>query len=314
MAKKKDKKPKGKRIRVAKVKRKKNQSKKKKRRTRGRRAKGQYSNFFPTNRQVDSNQYWQLRAEIAGAEARVKASLRDRQDEESKAEKRAEEKVERLERDVRVLATTPAIQQQAPNITIGQPNITINTPAGQSPAQDAVTGGEYSTGESASANRPSTLSPTEDSYTTPPPTSKAEPEPQADPEYDANSLAESQRSERSGVDFSAFSDISDDSAFQRRLDVAEQQVAELRGTGSADEVGSTGIGSALAKFGADGGVEKFAQKRQAQHRGDHTSPHGNSRDIATPLKQTGQVGGGGQFGSETVEKLKKLPPRPGDLR
>ena len=29
---------------------------------------GIFGNHFPTNRTVDSNQYWQLRAEIAGAE------------------------------------------------------------------------------------------------------------------------------------------------------------------------------------------------------------------------------------------------------
>ncbi len=40
-----------------------------------RKGKAHYSSFFPTNRQIDSNQYWQLRAEIAGAEARVLSSL-----------------------------------------------------------------------------------------------------------------------------------------------------------------------------------------------------------------------------------------------
>ena len=72
MAKKKDKAkaPKGKRIKVAKVKKKKPRaSKKRKRAPKARKGKGQYSNFFPTNRQIDSNQYWQLRAEIAGAES-----------------------------------------------------------------------------------------------------------------------------------------------------------------------------------------------------------------------------------------------------
>ena len=94
MAKKKDKKPKGKRIKVAKVKRKKpKRSKKRKRRTRG---KGQYSDFFPTNRQIDSNQYWQLRAEIAGAEARVGVSQKDRKVEEEKKD----EEVRKLRREV----------------------------------------------------------------------------------------------------------------------------------------------------------------------------------------------------------------------
>ena len=55
-----------------------------------RRGKGQYSSFFPTNRQIDSNQYWQLRAEIAGAEARVATRLKDRQEDEKKSEKKVE--------------------------------------------------------------------------------------------------------------------------------------------------------------------------------------------------------------------------------
>ena len=67
------KKTKAKKIKVAKARKKpipKGKSKKRKRAQRGK-----YSNFFPTNRQIDSNQYWQLRAEIAGAEARVRSSL-----------------------------------------------------------------------------------------------------------------------------------------------------------------------------------------------------------------------------------------------
>ena len=36
----------------------------------GKKGKGQYSSAFPTNRQIDSNQYWQLRAEIAGRSPR----------------------------------------------------------------------------------------------------------------------------------------------------------------------------------------------------------------------------------------------------
>ena len=59
-----------------------------KRRRRGKKGKGQYSDNFPSNRQVDSNQYWQLRAEIAGAEARVRTSLKDRQEDEKKADKK----------------------------------------------------------------------------------------------------------------------------------------------------------------------------------------------------------------------------------
>jgi hypothetical protein len=45
----------------------------KKRKTKGKRRRGAgvFGNQFPTNRVIDSNQYWQLRAEIAGAEGRV---------------------------------------------------------------------------------------------------------------------------------------------------------------------------------------------------------------------------------------------------
>ena len=45
--------------------------KKRKTKAKRRRGVGVFGNQFPTNRQVDSNQYWQLRAEIAGAEGRV---------------------------------------------------------------------------------------------------------------------------------------------------------------------------------------------------------------------------------------------------
>ena len=76
---------------------------------RGQKGKGQFGNFFPTNRQIDSNQYWQLRAEIAGAEARVRTSLRDRQDDEKKADK----KVAKLETEVKEFTKlTPAQQRQ----------------------------------------------------------------------------------------------------------------------------------------------------------------------------------------------------------
>ena len=118
------KKTKGKTIKVTKAKgrkkpRPKAQSKKRKR---GRKARGQYSNFFPTNRTIDSNQYWQLRAEIAGAEARVRSSLKDRKDEESKAEKRAEDRVGKLEKQVEtVAARTPVTPYVALSGDVGTP-------------------------------------------------------------------------------------------------------------------------------------------------------------------------------------------------
>ena len=128
MAKKKEKKPKGKRIKVSRARKKPKASKKK-----GRKGQGQYSSFFPTNRQIDSNQYWQLRAEIAGAEARVRSSLKDKKDEESKAEKRAEAKVEKLEKQVKAVQQaqtpgTPPQPQQPVNVTIN--NTVENTSEG----------------------------------------------------------------------------------------------------------------------------------------------------------------------------------------
>jgi len=103
-----------------------------KRRRRGKKGKGQYSDNFPSNRQVDSNQYWQLRAEIAGAEARVRTSLKDRQEDEKKADK----KVKDLQTEVRGVA---AAQQT--------PQVVINT--GGTPAVN-----EYDRGEDASRSRP----------------------------------------------------------------------------------------------------------------------------------------------------------------
>ena len=47
---------------------------------------GVFGSHFPTNRTIDSNQYWQLRAEIAGAESRVGTRLKDRQAEYDRKE------------------------------------------------------------------------------------------------------------------------------------------------------------------------------------------------------------------------------------
>ena len=103
---KKAKKQRGKRVKVVRRRRAKSKSKSKSKS----KGKGQYSSIFPTNRQIDSNQYWQLRAEIAGAEARVRTSLKDRQDDEKKAEK----KVDKLETEVQQFALlTPALQRHS---------------------------------------------------------------------------------------------------------------------------------------------------------------------------------------------------------
>ena len=96
------KKAKGKRIKVTRQRRpRRSRKSSKKKKPRRRRGQGQYSTYFPTNRTIDSNQYWQLRAEIAGAEARVRQSLQDRKSEESKAE----QKVEKLEKEVKQFVT-----------------------------------------------------------------------------------------------------------------------------------------------------------------------------------------------------------------
>jgi len=90
----------------------------------GKKGKGQYSSAFPTNRQIDSNQYWQLRAEIAGAESRVRTSLKDRQEDEKKAEK----KVTKLETEVKDFAKLSAAQQRQNFSPVGTPQDTRRSP------------------------------------------------------------------------------------------------------------------------------------------------------------------------------------------
>ena len=58
--------------------------KKGKRKKRGVKGAGIFGTGVPTNRVVDSNQYWQLRAEIAGGESKVRTTIRDRQAAEDK--------------------------------------------------------------------------------------------------------------------------------------------------------------------------------------------------------------------------------------
>ena len=89
---------KNKKITVARQKRPKKpkKSKKAKKVKKGKKGKGQFGNAFPTNRQIDSNQYWQLRAEIAGAESKVGVSMKDRKAEED----RKDDEVKKLRREV----------------------------------------------------------------------------------------------------------------------------------------------------------------------------------------------------------------------
>ena len=87
-----------KKITVVKQKRPKKPKKSKKARKarKAKKGKGQFGNAFPTNRQIDSNQYWQLRAEIAGAESKVGVSMKDRKAEED----RKDDEVKKLRREV----------------------------------------------------------------------------------------------------------------------------------------------------------------------------------------------------------------------
>eukprot|EP01045_Picozoa_sp_COSAG04_P007198 COSAG04_NODE_370_length_15729_cov_5.743506_11_plen_326_part_00 len=62
---------------------------------------GVFGSHFPTNRVIDSNQYWQLRAEIAGAESRASRSLKDRQAEYD----RKEANIEKVKEEVRQFVT-----------------------------------------------------------------------------------------------------------------------------------------------------------------------------------------------------------------
>ena len=68
---------------------------------------GIFGNQFPTNRVIDSNQYWQLRAEIAGAESRVLANLKDRQADYD----RKEGNIEKIKQEVRDFTSLTSAQQ-----------------------------------------------------------------------------------------------------------------------------------------------------------------------------------------------------------
>ena len=68
---------------------------------------GIFGNHFPTNRTVDSNQYWQLRAEMAGAEGRVLANLKDRQADYD----RKEANIEKIKAEVKDFTSLSPAQQ-----------------------------------------------------------------------------------------------------------------------------------------------------------------------------------------------------------
>jgi len=113
----------------------------KKRKTKGKRRKvkgaGVFGNQFPTNRVIDSNQYWQLRAEIAGAEGRVLANLKDRQADYD----RKEGNIEKIKQEVRDFTSlTPAQAAYARNlrtpvVNAGPPTIAVPPRASSTPAQ-----------------------------------------------------------------------------------------------------------------------------------------------------------------------------------
>ena len=73
--------------------------KKGKRKKRGVKGAGIFGTGVPTNRVVDSNQYWQLRAEIAGGESKVRTTIRDRQ----AAEDKKDDELRRLRTEVGTL-------------------------------------------------------------------------------------------------------------------------------------------------------------------------------------------------------------------
>ena len=274
MATKKGKKTKGKKIKVTKP-RKKPKASKKRKRGRGR---GQYSNFFPTNRQVDSNQYWQLRAEIAGAEARVRTGLRDQKDDESKAKKKAETKVEKLEKEVAAL--TP---QAAPTVNV-TPNITLVSPDGGG-GRDADR--EYNSGENASTSRRKRRGTPEK---TPPPTRSRSTSP--------TSGSRLSRAASSALD-------SDDDASRAALTRPTRQFSPPvnPGHGSYSSIGVSGLATPR------GQPPRRSPSPVPSGIGTRIPPRERPRQ---PTPAGGRVGGGGVTRAEVRAVLPARPDQPED--
>ena len=101
--------------------------KKRVRKTKQNKGTGIFGNHFPTNRTVDSNQYWQLRAEMAGAEGRVLANLKDRQADYD----RKEANIEKIKAEVKDFTSLSPAQQKWQQDRIRTP--TVNAGPGVHP-------------------------------------------------------------------------------------------------------------------------------------------------------------------------------------
>eukprot|EP01045_Picozoa_sp_COSAG04_P009283 COSAG04_NODE_533_length_12959_cov_8.218497_13_plen_203_part_00 len=86
---------------------------------------GVFGSHFPTNRTIDSNQYWQLRAEIAGTEARVRSRLKDRQADYD----RSEANITKIQKQVKEVMTPEKIAAAARNVARDQVHAGPGTPA-----------------------------------------------------------------------------------------------------------------------------------------------------------------------------------------
>ena len=114
-------------ITVANTKRRKKGAKKKPRKKRPttkrrRKGAGQYKTGVPANRMMESNQYWQLRAEIAGGESKVRTSIKERQ----AAEDKKDDELRRLRVEVGTLkgesrATTATANAALVAASVGTP-------------------------------------------------------------------------------------------------------------------------------------------------------------------------------------------------
>eukprot|EP01046_Picozoa_sp_COSAG06_P022956 COSAG06_NODE_1804_length_8360_cov_8.543155_5_plen_243_part_00 len=237
--------------------------------------------------------------------------------------------MEKLEKEVKAVqqAQTPGTpaQPQRPQQPV---TININNPG--TPALDP--GSDDS--QIASENRADRSPPRDKSYSPPSVQSElqAQPKPELDSEYDANESAVSERPERSGLDSPSTPEsptkpfVSQTDQLRERLAQAQQPLASssyapiglARTDTSADRTGGAsdispeykGLGGKLALFGQQG-VEKAAQQRQAQHRADHTSPHGATRgqfdDLVRPVDEgfvftPAQSKAGGKFDAPDTEE------------
>ena len=124
-------------IKVANAKRRKKGARKKPRKKRPhtkrrRRGAGEYKTGVPANRMMESNQYWQLRAEIAGGESKVRTTIKERQD----AEDKKDEELRKLRTEVDRLKDSEGRRSKADDDTLRRsPNRTTSSDVhfGQTP-------------------------------------------------------------------------------------------------------------------------------------------------------------------------------------